>query len=70
MSLIFIVDISGSMDYDNCLEAAKRILQGLPDQVAPGDRAVLIVYGSTAHVIVPLQATEDVPQLEGSSRGL
>lgn len=64
VSLIFIVDISGSMDYDNRLAAAKRIMLGLLDQAAPADRAALVVYGNTAEVIVPLQATEDAPQLE------
>lgn len=64
VSLIFIVDISGSMDYDNRLAAAKRIMLGLLDQAGSADRAALVVYGSTAEVIVPLQATEDAPQWE------
>ena len=70
VSLIFIVDISGSMDYDNRLEAAKRIMLGLLDQAAPADRAALVVYGSTARVVVPLQDTEDAPQLRGAIQGL
>ena len=70
VSLIFIVDISGSMDYDNRLEAAKRIMLGLLEQAGPADRAALVVYGSTARVVVPLQDTEDAPQLAGSIRGL
>ena len=70
VSLIFIVDISGSMDYDNRLEAAKRIMLGLLDQAVPADRAALVVYGSTAEVIVPLQDTEDAPHLERAIRGL
>ena len=63
VSLIFIVDISGSMDYDNRLEAAKRLMLGLLAQAAPADRAGLVVYGDTAEVRAPLQATEDAPRL-------
>ena len=64
VTLIFIVDVSGSMDYDNRLEAAKRIMLGLLEQAAPADRAALVVYGTIAQVRVPQQATEDAPQLQ------
>ena len=53
VALIFIVDISGSMDYDNRLEAAKRLMLGLLAQAAPADRAGLVVYGDTAEVRGP-----------------
>ena len=64
VTLIFIVDVSGSMDYDNRLEAAKRIMLGLLEQAAPADRVALVVYGYVARVQVPLQDAEDVPQLQ------
>ncbi len=70
VSLIFIVDISGSMDYDNRLEAAKRIMLGLLEQAAPADRVALVVYGYIAQVQVPLQDAEDVPQLQQAIRRL
>ena len=70
VSLIFIVDISGSMDYDNRLEAAKRLMLGLLAQAAPADRAGLVVYGDTAEVRAPLQATEDAPRLQQVIRQL
>ena len=70
VSLIFIVDISGSMDYDNRLEAAKRLMLGLLAQAAPADRAGLVVYGDTAEVRAPLQATEDAPRLQRVIRQL
>ena len=68
--MIFIVDISGSMDYDNRLEAAKRLMLGLLAQAAPADRAGLVVYGDTAEVRAPLQATEDAPRLQQVIRQL
>ena len=70
VSLIFIVDISGSMAQDNRLEAAKRIMLGLLDQAGPADRAALVAYGNRARVVVRLQATEDSPWLEHAIRGL
>ena len=70
VTLIFIVDVSGSMDYDNRLEAAKRIMLGLLEQAAPADRVALVVYGYIAQVQVPLQDAEDVPQLQQAIRRL
>lgn len=70
VSLIFIVDISGSMDYDDRLGSAKHIMQGLLDQAAPADRAALVVYGNMAEVIAPLQPTEDTPHLRQAIRQL
>ncbi len=70
VSLIFIVDISGSMASDLRLEAAKRIMLGLLDQAGPGDRVALVVYGNTARVVSRLRAAEDSPDLERSIRAL
>ena len=70
VALIFIVDISGSMDYDNRLGTAQRMMLGLLAQAAPADRAALVVYGDTAEVRVPLQATEDAPHLQRAIRQL
>ena len=70
VSLIFIVDISGSMDYDNRLGTAKRLMRGLLQQAAPADRAALVVYGDIAEVRAPLQTTEDTPHLQQAIRAL
>ncbi len=70
VTLIFIVDISGSMEYDNRLGAAKRIMLGLLDQAVPADRASLVVYGSDARIIAPLQPTEDAPALRRAIQNL
>ncbi len=70
VSLIFIVDISGSMEHDNRLGAAKRIMLGLLDQAAPADRAALVVYGSEATVRVPLTPTEDASSLREAIKQL
>ncbi len=70
VSLIFIVDISGSMDYDNRLGLAKKVMLGLLDQTHPADRVGLVTYGNQARVAAPLEESEDAPQLRQLIEGL
>lgn len=46
--LTFVVDVSGSMGYDNRLELVKRALGLLIDQLKPSDRVGLVVFGTQA----------------------
>ncbi|MFQ5399649.1 MAG: von Willebrand factor type A domain-containing protein [Anaerolineae bacterium] len=50
--LIFVVDVSGSMNMENRLGLVKESLGMLLDQLRPTDRVGLVVYGSRAHVIL------------------
>lgn len=50
--LIFVIDVSGSMDMENRLGLVKESLRLLLDQLRPTDRVGLVVYGSRAHVIL------------------
>lgn len=52
-SLIFVIDVSGSMDQDNRLGLVKKALRLLVDELQPTDTISLVVYGSTAQVILP-----------------
>ena len=70
VSLIFIVDVSGSMEYDNRLGAAKRVMLGLLEQSHPADQAALVTYRDWAEVLKPFSATEDSPDLEQAIRSL
>lgn len=57
--LTFVVDVSGSMDLENRLGLVKRGLRLLIDELRPTDQVALVVYGSTAHVILnPTSAAE------------
>ncbi len=58
-TLIFIVDVSGSMARDNRLELVKRALHLLLDQLRSGDQVGLVVYGSRGQVV--LEPTNDHP---------
>jgi Ca-activated chloride channel family protein len=49
-TLIFVIDVSGSMDMENRLGLVKESLHLLLDSLRPTDRVGIVVYGSTAEV--------------------
>ncbi len=55
--LTFVVDVSGSMDYENRLELVKRALGLLLGELRAEDRVGLVVYGSEGRVL--LEHTSD-----------
>ena len=48
VSLIFVIDTSGSMSADNRLGLAKTFAEGIADRMIDGDRAALVTYGNIA----------------------
>ncbi len=50
--LVFVIDVSGSMDMDNRLGLVKRSLRLLVDQLGAGDTIGLVVYGKRGRVIL------------------
>jgi Ca-activated chloride channel homolog len=53
-NLVFVVDVSGSMDRESRLGAVKRALRTLVDELDEGDRVGIVVYGSRGEVRLPL----------------
>ncbi len=51
-SLVFVIDVSGSMDMDNRLGLVKRSLELLVEQLRPSDSVGIVVYGTEAHVVL------------------
>ncbi|MCK5125804.1 MAG: von Willebrand factor type A domain-containing protein [candidate division Zixibacteria bacterium] len=51
-NLVFVIDVSGSMDMENRLGLVKRSLYELLDQLKSGDRVGIVVYGSTGQVVL------------------
>ena len=51
--LTFVIDVSGSMDMENRLELVKRALTLLVEQLRPGDKVAIVVYGSRARIVLP-----------------
>ena len=51
--LTFVIDVSGSMAMENRLELVKRALTLLVEQLRPGDKVAIVVYGSRARIVLP-----------------
>ena len=62
--LIFVVDISGSMDMENRLGLVKSSLGLLLKQLRPTDKVGLVVYGSEARVVV--EPTHDLARVRAA----
>jgi len=50
--LIFVIDISGSMERENRLGLVKQALHILVDELREGDRVGIVVYGSEARLVL------------------
>ena len=51
--LTFVIDVSGSMSYENRLELVKKALRLLVKQLRPSDKIGIVVYGTDARVVLP-----------------
>ncbi len=58
-SLVFVVDISGSMARENRLGLVKKALGLLVGELRPNDTVGIVVYGSTARVLLEPTEGED-----------
>jgi Ca-activated chloride channel family protein len=52
LNLTFVIDVSGSMGYDNRLELVKESLRMLVNQLTHRDRIGIVAYGSQARVVL------------------
>jgi Ca-activated chloride channel homolog len=51
-NLVFVIDVSGSMDMDNRLGLVKRSLELLVEQLDYRDTVSIVVYGTEAHLVL------------------
>ncbi|MDE0314067.1 MAG: von Willebrand factor type A domain-containing protein [Candidatus Poribacteria bacterium] len=51
--LTFVIDVSGSMSLETRLELVKKALRLLVDQLRDGDEIGIVIYGTTARVLLP-----------------
>ncbi|MFS0557555.1 vWA domain-containing protein [Brevibacillus sp. 179-C9.3 HS] len=58
-NLVFVIDVSGSMNRENRLELVKRSLKVLVDQLHPTDSVGIVVYGSEGRVLLSPTSAED-----------
>jgi len=52
-NLVFVIDVSGSMDNEGRLTLVKDSLRLLVQQLRGGDRVGIVAYGSSARVVLP-----------------
>ena len=57
--LTFVIDVSGSMDYENRLGLVKRALRLLVEELRPTDKVGIAVYGSRGRAILEHTPVED-----------
>jgi Ca-activated chloride channel family protein len=61
-SLTFVIDVSGSMDWENRLWLVKQSLQMLVEKLRPDDTVSIVVYGSDARVVLfPTSGENPIP---------
>lgn len=58
-NLVFLIDVSGSMDAPNKLPLVKRGLQMLVKQLGENDRIAIVVYAGSAGVVLPSTSGEN-----------
>ena len=75
-NLVFLVDVSGSMDEPDKLPLVKAALTGLADTLNPADRVSIVVYAGAAGVVLrptaskaAVKAAIDCLQAGGSTAG-
>jgi Ca-activated chloride channel family protein len=69
-NLTFVIDVSGSMDREDRLEAVKDALEMLVDELKPSDQVGIVVYGDTGQVILEPTAVESRDQVIAAIRSL
>ncbi len=68
--LIFVIDVSGSMDQSNRLGLAKESLRLLVDELRDSDRVGIVVYGSNARVVLDPTRVERRAEIINAIDGL
>lgn len=58
-NLVFLIDVSGSMQPENKLPLLKRSLKALVENIAPDDRVAIVVYAGSSGLVLPSTAGKD-----------
>lgn len=58
-NLVFLIDVSGSMDEENKLPLVKQSLSYLIDNLNAGDKVAMVVYAGAAGCVLPSTAASD-----------
>ncbi|HVV85255.1 MAG TPA: VWA domain-containing protein [Kofleriaceae bacterium] len=66
MRLVFLVDVSGSMQSPDKLELAKRSLRILVDNLKDGDTVALVTYAGATRLVLPATGLEHKAEIEAA----
>lgn len=69
-NLVFLIDVSGSMDEPNKLPLVKKSLITLIGNLQASDRVALVVYAGTAGLVLPSTSLEHKEQIEEAIQNL
>jgi len=58
-NLVFLIDVSGSMNYHNKLPLLKQAFKILVDQLRPQDKVAIVVYAGAAGLVLPSTSGKD-----------
>ncbi|HNQ69171.1 MAG TPA: von Willebrand factor type A domain-containing protein [Bacteroidales bacterium] len=58
-NLVFLIDVSGSMNYDNKLPLLKKSFRILVDKLRPQDKVAIVVYAGAAGCVLPSTSGKD-----------
>ena len=70
VSLIFVVDVSGSMEADNRLGLVKEVIEGIADRMIPSDRAAIVTYANGVRVAREFTDGDNTRDIVSTARGL
>lgn len=70
VSLIFVVDVSGSMEADNRLGLAKEVIYGIAEQMMPGDRSAIVTYANDVRVARDWTDSDDAREISNTAKRL
>ncbi|MCI0514771.1 VWA domain-containing protein [candidate division KSB1 bacterium] len=62
-NLVFLLDVSGSMDEPNKLPLLKASLRLLVNQLRPQDRVAIVVYAGAAGLVLPATSGDKKPEI-------
>ena len=65
-NLVFLIDVSGSMDYPNKLPLVKEGLRMLVSRLGPEDQVALVVYAGAAGLVLPPTRGDQKGKIEGA----
>lgn len=69
-NLVFLIDVSGSMESENKLPLVKASLNLLVDQLRPQDRVAIVVYAGAAGLVLPSTPGNQRQTIKNALEGL